>query len=579
MKSNYKHLYWLFVLVAAFLFDQMFWEKPAGINLFIFTCLAILAGLVPMWMDKIRIPWQSYLLLLPILFFSSALFWRSEPFTTFANSLILVGSMALFATTLLNGAWMQHRLQEHFTNTLKLLFHCFIGGIAFFIQIKQNQPEYNESISEEIGETQTQQKNETEEKIDTTDLKTTGHQDKAENSGKEPQENRKAHRKQKMKKIAPFLRGLLITLPILAVLAGLLAAADPVFSDQMINLFDWFRIENLDELLFRMFYSLLIAYVLLSAIFHALSESKEQPKPDAKPLFKPFLGHIEANMVLVSVNLLFLIFVIIQFTYLFGGTSNISAQGYTYSEYARRGFFELLAVAILSLLLFYSLSTITKRETKSRRWTFSILGVLLVSQLAIILVSAFTRLNLYEEAYGFTRLRTVTHVFIIWIGLLLTATAVLEIANRLQKLALVLIFFTFGYGLSLNLLNVDQFIVDQNISRVIQSEKNEDPIKLDTGYLYSLSYDSIPPLIAYYEDPNISENLRYQIGAVLACRLYTLDLERNEPLTSYHHARAKAIAALNGQIYALEDYEIIQENYSYYIVEGNDMIPCSESGW
>ncbi len=45
---------------------------------------------------------------------------------------------------------------------------------------------------------------------------------------------------------------------------------------------------------------------------------------------------------------------ILQFTYLFGGTDNINVEGFTYSEYAVRGFFELVAVAVISLILFYT---------------------------------------------------------------------------------------------------------------------------------------------------------------------------------------------------------------------------------
>ncbi len=554
MKSHHKHLYWLFALLAAFSFDQMFWGKPAGINFLIFICLALLSGLIPIWMDRISIPWQSYLLVIPILFFSAATAWRAEPFTTVSNGLITLGCMAIFAITLLNGAWMRYRLRDHFIQALKLTLHSFAGGILFFLKIKQN-PENDTSTHNDENET---------------GINADSDNGAANNSEPQPHHPDQA----RLKKAAPFLRGVLLTLPIVAILGGLLAAADPVFSKRLLGLFTWFDIENLDQYIFRTFYILVIAYLLLSAVFHALTESRKPTEAEDKPLFKPFLGTIEANIVLVGVNILFLLFVMVQFTYLFGGHNNISQEGFTYSEYARRGFFELLAVAILSLLLFYSLSTITNRDTQRKRWVFSVLGLLLVGQLAIILVSAYTRLSLYEAAYGFTRLRTVTHTFIIWTGLLLAATAILEMMNRLQRLALVLIFFAFGYGLTLNIMNVDGFIVEQNINRAIETYLEEENAKLDTGYLYSLSYDSIPPLVAYFNDPATPETLRYQIGGVLACRLESINLERNEPLTSYHYARARAIALLSQELYELSEYEVVREYYDNYIIEGNEMIPC-----
>ena len=81
----------------------------------------------------------------------------------------------------------------------------------------------------------------------------------------------------------------------------------------------------------------------------------------------PFLGFTEASIILGSILLLFGAFVLIQFQYFFSGQANISLEGFTYSEYARRGFGELVAVAALSLLTFQVLSVITMRQTTGRK--------------------------------------------------------------------------------------------------------------------------------------------------------------------------------------------------------------------
>ena len=119
-----------------------------------------------------------------------------------------------------------------------------------------------------------------------------------------------------------------------------------------------------------------------------------------------------------SVVILFAAFVAIQFQYFFGGQANIHIEGYTYAEYARKGFGELVAVAFFSLLLLLGLGAITRRDTESQRKTFSSLGVGLVGLVLVMLISAFQRLALYESAYGFSRLRAYTHVFMIWLALL-----------------------------------------------------------------------------------------------------------------------------------------------------------------
>ena len=186
----------------------------------------------------------------------------------------------------------------------------------------------------------------------------------------------------------------------------------------MNELIELFNLENLPEYIFRMILILLVAYVLAGTILHAAQSADEKISAD-KPIIASFLGFTESTIVLGSVIVLFVAFVIIQLQYFFGGQANINIEGYTFSEYARKGFGELVAVAFFSLLLLLGLGAVTRRESESQRRVFSVFGVSLVGLVLVMLVSAFQRLILYEQAYGFSRLRTYTHVFMIWLAVLL----------------------------------------------------------------------------------------------------------------------------------------------------------------
>ena len=178
------------------------------------------------------------------------------------------------------------------------------------------------------------------------------------------------------------------------------------------------------EYIFRLVYILILAYALAGAFLHAAQKSDE--KVEEKTWVSPFLGFTEAAIVLGSLTVLFMVFVVIQFQYFFGGQANISIEGYTFSEYARKGFGELVAVAFFSLLLLLGLGNITHRQTETQRRVFSGFGAVLVGLVIVMLVSAYQRLVLYETAYGFSRLRTYTHVFMIWLGLLLVGVVLLK---------------------------------------------------------------------------------------------------------------------------------------------------------
>jgi Domain of unknown function (DUF4173) len=120
-------------------------------------------------------------------------------------------------------------------------------------------------------------------------------------------------------------------------------------------------------------------------------------------------------------------------------------------------------------------------------------------------------LVLYETAYGFSRLRTYTHVFLIWLGVLLAVILVLDVLRKERAFALAALLASIGFGVTLALLNVDGFIVRQNVARAAAGEG------LDVAYLASLSSDSVPALVATYQNQTLAEYTRDAVGAALVC--------------------------------------------------------------
>jgi len=231
MYLKYKHLFWIFALIAGLSFDLLFWEKPFGINFFIFILLILLGGLLPIWLEKIPIPWTSYLFLIPIGVFALMTFIRAEPFTTVTNGLITLGGLVLFSMTLLNGAWYQFRIKDHLVNLMTFLFNCIAGGVFFLTK------------STAVSAPSQREKSDSSEGLKTTSIE----------------------RKHFFKRTVPYLRGLLLTIPVLVILTSLLASADPVFENRIQNIFKFFEFDNMGELIFRLFYIIVSSYLILSA--------------------------------------------------------------------------------------------------------------------------------------------------------------------------------------------------------------------------------------------------------------------------------------------------------------------------
>ena len=121
-------------------------------------------------------------------------------------------------------------------------------------------------------------------------------------------------------------------------------------------------------------------------------------------------------------------------------------------------------------------------------------------------------MELYEEAYGFTRLRLYPHVFMAWLAILFALFLAALIARRVSWFATAALAVCFGFVMTLNIINPDSFIVRQNVARGLVGKE------VDAAYLGSLSEDAIPDLIPLLDDP------RYQadIGPWLLYDYYQL---------------------------------------------------------
>ena len=529
MKTN-PNRFWAVVILLGWAFDFLFWKKPLGINFAIFVTLCILTGILLLREDGLRLSRGSSLLLLPVAFLAAMTFIRLEPMTVFLSISMAIFLMGVFALTFLSGEWIRYTLLDYLFGYLRLFGSMVARPLGFIAENRRltlGQPTLSEKRTTRIW---------------------------------------------------PVVRGIVIALPVVAIFASLLSSADPIFANRFKDFIDLFKIDNLPEYIFRLVYILILAYALAGTFLHAAQKSDE--KVDEKTWVPPFLGFTESTIVLGSVVILFIAFVIIQFQYFFGGQANISIEGYTYSEYARKGFGELVAVAFFSLLLLLGLGAITRRETENQRRTFSILGIGLVGLVIAMLFAAFQRLGLYEMAYGFSRLRTYTHVFMIWLGLLLVAVVILEALRRERIIGLAMMLASLGFVISLGLLNVDSFIVKQNIQREIRSTTDktfaQGRADLDAQYFVDLSDDAIHPLVSAFQGKSLPIPVKEKVGAALACKRYEHGQDqRKYPWQSFHFSRLNADNGFKVVKKELDAYKIVDKDWPVQVeTPSGTEFPC-----
>ena len=262
--------------------------------------------------------------------------------------------------------------------------------------------------------------------------------------------------------------------------------------------------------------------VLLAALALALAAKKELKAPAG---LRPWrLSVVEWAVPLVVLNALFLAFVTVQVAVLFGGNDHVvRTAGLTYAEYARQGFWQLIAAAALTLVVVKGATLSAFPRSRSERLLLKALLGFLCALTIVIVASALHRLRLYEDAYGLTRPRFAAEAFALWLGGTFLLVVLLGAAGRARELpwlgsawaAIALVGFSFA--------NPDARIAQRNIDRWRETGR------IDIGYLSTLSADAAPAL------GRLPTQLRRQ-----ALREISRRLADDEPWTSANLSRARA---------------------------------------
>ncbi len=277
-------------------------------------------------------------------------------------------------------------------------------------------------------------------------------------------------------------KGLLLALPLLLVFGALFMAADAAFEHLVTGVVGL----NLD----RLFSHLVLAGFFAWVVGGYLRSCLLAKRPDLTRVERPIvftLGSVETGVILGLLNALFLAFVLVQFRYFFGGSALVAAStGLTYAEYARRGFFELVAVATLvlpTLLIGHWL------QSSAREHLFRWLAGTLVALLYVIMGSAVQRMLLYQQAFGLTELRLYTSAFMVWLAVVFAWFLLTVIRGRRERFAFGALVSALAILAALHVLNPDAFIVQTNLARAGSGRS------FDGAYATSLSADAVPVLL------------------------------------------------------------------------------------
>jgi len=280
-------------------------------------------------------------------------------------------------------------------------------------------------------------------------------------------------------------RAVALALPLVVVFGLLLASADAIFADSLGSAVYFDLSGGVLHVVRVAWWTWVAAGFLYSVLVQA-----PKPLPEVAPPQAIRLGPIEVATVLGAVDLLFLAFVVFQIRYLFGGAGHVEVTAeLTYAEYAREGFFELVAVAALVIPLLLGVHWLLRDSSPVLRTAFRLASAALLALLFVIIASALQRMRVYVDEFGLTQLRFYSTAFMFWLAAVCLLLGITLLRERRRQFGFAALAAGTVGVFALNAINPDAFIVRTNVDRA--ASRN-----FDAAYAASLSPDATPTLVA-----------------------------------------------------------------------------------
>lgn len=274
------------------------------------------------------------------------------------------------------------------------------------------------------------------------------------------------------------LLGLVAAIPLFGVIVSLLASADREFAHIITRLFEigW---EKFFDQIWVLFLAIPVSCYLFGLAYGAAHQRKtENFKKDKIDHLLAVCGVIpraSIYAVLIGICLLYLLFIGVQGKYYLSALQGILPSGFTYSEYARSGFFELVTVSIINLCLIGATELLVKKqEKKDKKDVLLRCSNVILSVLTLFLIAtAMTKMALYIKVYGLTPLRVVPSVFMVFLAIVFLLIVICQF--RTVPVARIGVFaFAVSYVV-LSLANMDGRIARYNLARYQAGTLDEIP--------------------------------------------------------------------------------------------------------
>ena len=291
-----------------------------------------------------------------------------------------------------------------------------------------------------------------------------------------------------------ILKGVLISLPIVIVVLILLGSADAVFSSIFKDIYKFLDKLFSDGFVTRIVLIIILFTYMAAVLNYLLFNFGTKIVVEKK---RKGIENYTINILLTVLGVIYIVFDYIQIKSLM---FHQVAEHINYAQYARTGFFQLLVISLINLIILVVSKQVRNKDDKYTK----IISLVMVLLTLIIIGSSFMRMCMYESYYGYTLLRFLVYVVLFTEVILLIPTTIYILRDKMNIFRHYLVITVSIYTL-LCLFPVDCFIAHNNINRYYENKK------FDLRYLENYRTDNVPKLIELYNkttDKDMKENVK-----------------------------------------------------------------------
>ncbi len=325
-------------------------------------------------------------------------------------------------------------------------------------------------------------------------------------------------------------RGLVLAGLVVVPLTLLLVSADPIFGQVLSS-----GIEG------RFWTNAAITTIVLPAVAALALSARRSDRTDTANPGRPKRGTMtEATIVLTSVAVLLAAWGMTQVVVALGGAERLLATvDLTAAQNARQGFFQLVAVTALLVVVVVGIDRYVDRSTGAERLRFLALTAVIGVETIGVVLATYSRLSLYIQGFGYTMLRTSVAWFLAF--LVAVMTVVIVTTNRRSKptrpLGGPMVMLAGLWVVGFAIFNPEAFVADGNLQRA--ADGGDSLVGLDVDYLADrLGADAVPPVVELL--PTQSPVFRTRLTEALCAQQ-----DHDAGLFGWNRSEARAEAAID----------------------------------